>query len=88
MRLISWNHSFFGEQEGDFSITIKSIKAVSPPDDLEKGVDQTVRFQAMYVSHDADWNITGWLHAIFRPTKVGRLAGDLFVHTLFVRFFL
>jgi hypothetical protein len=31
-----WN-SFFGGQEGDFSLNIKSIKAVSPPTDLEKG---------------------------------------------------
>jgi hypothetical protein len=31
-----WN-SFFGDQEGDFSLNIKSIKAVSPPADLEKG---------------------------------------------------
>ncbi|KAF1996881.1 NADH:ubiquinone oxidoreductase complex I intermediate-associated protein 30 [Amniculicola lignicola CBS 123094] len=30
--------SFFGDQEGDFSLTIKSIKAVSRPEDLEKGV--------------------------------------------------
>ncbi|CAI6239563.1 unnamed protein product [Periconia digitata] len=29
--------SFFGDQEGDFSITIKSITAVSKPKDLEKG---------------------------------------------------
>lgn len=30
-------NSFFGDQEGDFSLNIKSIKAVSPPADLEKG---------------------------------------------------
>lgn len=29
--------SFFGDQEGDFSLTIKSIKAVSLPEELEKG---------------------------------------------------
>ncbi|KAF2691287.1 CIA30-domain-containing protein [Lentithecium fluviatile CBS 122367] len=29
--------SFFGDQEGDFSLTIKSIKAVSRPDDVEEG---------------------------------------------------
>ncbi|PSN72844.1 CIA30-domain-containing protein [Corynespora cassiicola Philippines] len=29
--------SFFGDQEGDFSLSIKSIKAVSLPEDLEKG---------------------------------------------------
>ncbi|KAF2869850.1 complex I intermediate-associated protein 30-domain-containing protein [Massariosphaeria phaeospora] len=29
--------SFFGDQEGDFSITVKSIKAVSVPADVEKG---------------------------------------------------
>ncbi|KAF2030162.1 CIA30 family protein [Setomelanomma holmii] len=33
------SRSFFGEQEGDFSLTIKSIKAVSQSsDDLESGV--------------------------------------------------
>jgi|TARA_R110002003_G_scaffold28_23_gene1716 hypothetical protein len=32
-------NSFFGEQEGDFSLTIKSIKAVSQSsEDLESGV--------------------------------------------------
>lgn len=31
-------NSFFGEQEGDFSLEIKSIKAVSQSDDLEKGI--------------------------------------------------
>ena len=31
-----WN-SFFGDQEGDFSLNIKSIKAISHPADLEKG---------------------------------------------------
>ena len=30
--------SFFGEQEGDFSLEIKSIKAVSQSDGLEKGI--------------------------------------------------
>lgn len=30
--------SFFGTQEGDFSLTVNSIKAVSRPDDIEKGV--------------------------------------------------
>lgn len=29
--------SFFGDQEGDFSLTIKSIKAVATPKDLERG---------------------------------------------------
>jgi hypothetical protein len=32
------NDSFFGDQEGDFSLTITSIKAVSTPEDLEKGL--------------------------------------------------
>jgi hypothetical protein len=31
-------HSFFGEQEGDFSLEIKSITAVSQSDDLEGGM--------------------------------------------------
>jgi hypothetical protein len=35
-----WN-SFFGSQEGDFTLSIKSIKAVSPPTDLEKGFTDT-----------------------------------------------
>jgi hypothetical protein len=30
--------SFFGEQEGDFSLEIKSITAVSQSDDLENGI--------------------------------------------------
>ncbi|KAF2637063.1 CIA30-domain-containing protein [Massarina eburnea CBS 473.64] len=34
--------SFFGDQEGDFSLTIKSIKAVSKPTDLEKGFTNIV----------------------------------------------
>ena len=34
--LTIWN-SFFGDQEGDFSLNIKSIKAVFPPADLEQG---------------------------------------------------
>lgn len=29
--------SFFGGQEGDFSVEIKSVKAVTRPDDLEAG---------------------------------------------------
>ncbi|KAH7095794.1 complex I intermediate-associated protein 30-domain-containing protein [Paraphoma chrysanthemicola] len=32
------NRSFFGEQEGDFSLTIKSIKAVKQSGDAEKGI--------------------------------------------------
>jgi len=44
-----WN-SFFGDQEGDFSLNIKSIKAVSPPADLEKGSigaknEDTIKFE-------------------------------------------
>ncbi|KAF1975060.1 NADH:ubiquinone oxidoreductase complex I intermediate-associated protein 30 [Bimuria novae-zelandiae CBS 107.79] len=35
--------SFFGDQEGDFSLTVKSIKAVSRPSDLEKSLLE-VRF--------------------------------------------
>jgi hypothetical protein len=31
-------HSFFGDQEGDFSLEIESIKAVSQSDDLEGGM--------------------------------------------------
>jgi hypothetical protein len=31
-------YSFFGEQEGDFSLEIKSIKAVTQSDDLEGGI--------------------------------------------------
>ncbi|CAN9088583.1 unnamed protein product [Alternaria alternata] len=30
--------SFFGTQEGDFDLTINSIKAVAQPDDIEKGI--------------------------------------------------
>lgn len=30
--------SFFGEQEGEFSLTIKSIKAVTQSSDLEGGI--------------------------------------------------
>ena len=30
--------SFFGEQEGDFSLEINSIKAIFQSDDLEKGI--------------------------------------------------
>jgi hypothetical protein len=41
-------HSFFGDQEGDFSLTIKSIKAVSQSMDLEGGIaaGQNVRPRA------------------------------------------
>jgi hypothetical protein len=41
-------HSFFGDQEGDFSLTIKSIKAVSQSLDLEGGIaaGQNVRLRA------------------------------------------
>ncbi|KAF2706641.1 CIA30-domain-containing protein [Pleomassaria siparia CBS 279.74] len=37
-RLSIMMRSFFGDQEGDFSLNIKSIKAVSPPIDLERGL--------------------------------------------------
>ncbi|KAF2791618.1 CIA30-domain-containing protein [Melanomma pulvis-pyrius CBS 109.77] len=36
-RLSIMMRSFFGDQESEFSLHIKSIKAVSPPVDLEKG---------------------------------------------------
>ncbi|KAJ4296572.1 hypothetical protein N0V90_006618 [Kalmusia sp. IMI 367209] len=39
--------SFFGEQHGDFSLVIKSIKAVSRPSDFEKGVIE-VRLAQVY----------------------------------------
>jgi hypothetical protein len=32
------NRSFFGDQQGDFSLEIKSIKAISQADDLEGGI--------------------------------------------------
>jgi hypothetical protein len=40
--------SFFGDQQGDFSLTVKSIKAVSRPEDLENGPTavSTVNVQA------------------------------------------
>jgi hypothetical protein len=31
-------YSFFGEQEGEFSLEIKSVKAISQSDDLEGGI--------------------------------------------------
>jgi len=30
--------SFFGDQEGDFSVEIKAVKAVSRPEDIEAGL--------------------------------------------------
>jgi hypothetical protein len=35
--------SFFGDQEGEFSLTVKSIKAVSQSLDLEGGMSHNVR---------------------------------------------
>jgi hypothetical protein len=44
--------SFFGAQDGDFSVYIESIKAVVRPSDVEKGFSGTgdagVRFYAAY----------------------------------------
>ncbi|KAH8727541.1 CIA30 family protein [Phaeosphaeriaceae sp. PMI808] len=37
-RLSIMSRSFFGEQEGDFSLTIKSIKAIALSPDLEGGI--------------------------------------------------
>lgn len=43
--------SFFGDQEGDFSVEIKSVKAVSQPEDLEKGfTSEKNDFNAVEVS--------------------------------------
>ena len=41
--------SFFGDQEGDFSVEIKSVKAVSRPEDLEAG----------FTSEKSDYNTVG-----------------------------
>ncbi|KAF2661381.1 NADH:ubiquinone oxidoreductase complex I intermediate-associated protein 30 [Lophiostoma macrostomum CBS 122681] len=42
-RLSVMMRSFFGDQEGDFSLTIKSIEAIVQPDDLEMGKARTSR---------------------------------------------
>ncbi|KAH7114432.1 CIA30 family protein [Dendryphion nanum] len=39
-RLSIMMRSFFGDQQGDFSLTIKSIKAISIPDDEEIGFEE------------------------------------------------
>lgn len=41
--------SFFGDQEGDFSLGIKSIRALSIPKDLEKGSDDKTKLSVSSV---------------------------------------
>jgi hypothetical protein len=57
--LVLIKSSFFGAQDGDFSVYIESIKAVVRPSDVEKGFSGTgdagVRFYAAYnVRTEAD----------------------------------
>ena len=45
--------SFFGDQEGDFSVEIKSVKAVSRPEDLEAGfTSEKSDYNAIYVGYE------------------------------------
>jgi hypothetical protein len=74
--------SFFGDQQGDFSLAVKSIKAISRPKDLERGLT-AVGMATVQVRSTAENRLQGGKTAGFRaPLLMSLLAISVLAYGL------